>query len=611
MFAQDRQAGRVARYGVGETQELVERFEPELRRIVDRWWQRVRQLQEEFRQYSTVGSPLHDMKKAAARQRAYREITQDPERAYALNYLATQGFLPAYQFPLDTFSLDPGVADTPTLFRPSAIAIEEFAPGNYVYANGHKLRSIRVLFAGGPGRSGDRPTRSDAEASGRLRSFRFCDRCDEITEQPRNTCARCEAPLPPAVDCVFVDAFEAEESLRIGSDEESRQRQYHVRRESLLASEGSEVSLYPYPFTPVEHHRLAQIVVTNWGRSDAKTGDAKRFWLCPDCGRHLPHDPRDEVHERAVQTWRENHARLCAGEPAALVLGYEFLSDSLVLSFPTRDDVRTMGRATFSPTAVTLAEALLAGAGDLLELEPYELAAFPRLARPGDVADEIVFYETVPGGAGYVEEMARRLPEVAQAARERLYGHQCLGGCYLCLKHYRNQRWHPFFDKDAIRDLLAAIAAIEPVTGAAARAGAGVRALRASLESRQSELASSPPGSRQPGPESPIEAALLEALRSVPGIPIPRMQYEVKDGDRIVTVPDFAYPDARIAVFCDGFAFHGNQDTLELDARKRNWLQRNGWLVLTYWGRSILKAPAACAREIADVYRQRTSERVH
>jgi hypothetical protein len=610
VFAEDRETGRVVRYGVDETHALVDGFEAELRRVIDLWWHRVRQLDAEFRQYSAVGSPLHDMKKAAARQRAYREITHDPERAYVLNYLATQGFLPAYQFPLDSFSLDPGVVDTPTLFRPAAIALEEFAPGNYVYANGHKLRSIRVLFAGGPARSGDRPTRSDAEASGRLRSFRFCDRCDEITEQPRNTCARCEESLPPAVDCVFVDAFEAEESLRIGSDEESRQRQYHVRRESLLASDRSDVSLYAYPFTPVEHHRLAPVVVTNWGRADSKTGDARRFWLCPDCGRHLPQDPHDEAHARAVQIWREAHARLCAGQPVALVLGYEFLSDCLVLSFPTRDDVSTIGRTTLSPAAVTLAEALLAGAADLLELEPYELAAFPRLAKPGDVADEIVFYETVPGGAGYVEEMARRLPEVAEAARERLYGHQCLRGCYLCLKHYRNQRWHPFFDKDGIRDMLAAIAAMEPASASPSVAGVGVRTLRASLESRRVDLAPSPPGNKRPGPQSPIEATLLEALRSVAGLPIPTMQYEVRDGDRVVTVPDFAYPEARIAVFCDGFAFHGNQDTLELDAKKRNWLQRNGWLVLTYWGRSIQRAAERCACEIADVYRQRMSEGV-
>lgn len=605
VFAADRDAARVSRYDEPEVRELVRQFEPELRRTLDVWWRRVKQLDDEFRQYSTVGSPLHDMKKAAARQRAYREITQDPDRAYSLNYLATQGFLPAYQFPLDTFSLDPGVVDTPTLYRPAAMAIEEFAPGNYVYANGHKLRSIRVLFAGGPGRSSERATRSDAEASGRLRSFQFCQRCDEITEQPRNTCARCDTALPPAVDCVFVDAFEAEESLRIGSDEESRQRQYHVRHESLLGGDGGRVQLYAYPFAPVEYHPLARIVVTNWGRADSKTGEARRFWLCPDCGRHLPQDPHDDAHTRAVQTWRENHARLCAGEPVSLILAYEFLSDSLVLSFPTREDVQTIGRASLSPTAVTLAEALLAGAGDLLELEPYELAAFPRIAREHDVADEIVFYETVPGGAGYVEEMARRLPEIAEAARERLYGHRCLRSCYLCLKHYRNQRWHPFFDKDAVRDILAAIAAMEPATGVRGEPGAGIRALRATMEARRLELAGAAPGIKRVGPQSPIEAHLLAALQGVPGLPLPVAQYEIRDGDRIITVPDFAYPDARIAVFCDGFAFHGNRDTLELDARKRNWLQSAGWVVLTYWGRTIQKAPQLCAKEIADVYRQR------
>jgi hypothetical protein len=609
VFEADRGAGRVGRYDEREARDLVDQFASELTRTIEAWWARVQQLDLEFRQYSTVGSPQHDMKKAAARQRAYREITQDPERAYSLNYLATQGLLPAYQFPLDTFSLDPGVVDTPTLYRPAAIAIEEFAPGNYVYANGHKLRSIRVLFAGGPGGATQRAPRSDAEASGRLRSFQFCERCDEITEQARNACARCGAPLPPAVDCVFVDAFEAEESLRIGSDEESRQRQYHVRRESLLGSDAGGVQLYPYPFTPLEYHPLARIVVTNWGRVDSKTGDPRRFWLCPDCGRHLPHDPHDQVHARAIQTWREGHARLCGGEPVPLVLGYEFLSDCLVLSFPTRQDVRTIGRTSLSPTAVTLAEALLAGAGDLLELEPYELAAFPRIAREDDVADEIVFYETVPGGAGYVEEMARRLPEVAEAARARLYGHQCARGCYLCLKHYGNQRWHAFFDKDAIRDILSAIAAMDPVQSTQGQPGQGIHALRAALAARRGELGPATPGLGRTGPQSPIEEKLLAALRAVPGLPDPAAQYEIRDGERVVTVADFAYPAARIAVFCDGFAFHGNPETLELDARKRNWLQSRGWLVLTYWGRTILRSPDGCAREIAQVFAQRRSER--
>jgi hypothetical protein len=61
----------------------------------------------------------------------------------------------------------------------------------------------------------------------------------------------------------------------------------------------------------------------------------------------------------------------------------------------------SLGRTTLSPTSVTLAEALLAGAAALLEVEPTELAAFPRRSVEADSADEIVFYETVAGGAGY------------------------------------------------------------------------------------------------------------------------------------------------------------------------------------------------------------------
>ncbi len=191
LFERDREARRMRHYGQGESVGLVDRFGDDLSLILERWWARVNQLKQEYDIYSQIGTPRQDKKKAAARERAYRELTQDPERSYTLNYLATQGFLPAYQFPVDTFSLDPGVPDTPTLYRASSIAIEEFAPGNFVYANGHKLSSIRVLFAGGPGQESRTPGRSDAETSGRLQSFQFCKECDEVVGETRNTCPRC------------------------------------------------------------------------------------------------------------------------------------------------------------------------------------------------------------------------------------------------------------------------------------------------------------------------------------------------------------------------------------------------------------------------------------
>jgi hypothetical protein len=53
-------------------------------------------------------------RRAQARRRAYYEITADPKKSYTLNYLLTYGLLPAYQFPLDSFSLNPGVPNTST-----------------------------------------------------------------------------------------------------------------------------------------------------------------------------------------------------------------------------------------------------------------------------------------------------------------------------------------------------------------------------------------------------------------------------------------------------------------------------------------------------------------
>jgi ATP-dependent helicase YprA (DUF1998 family)/very-short-patch-repair endonuclease len=600
----DRKAGLVSRYGEEDAQALVNGFAEELTRVLERWWRRIEQLDREFREYSAIGSPRQDEKKAAARKRAYYEITQDPERAYILNYLATQQVLPAYQFPLDTFSLDPGVSDTPTIYRAAAIAIEEFAPGNFVYANGHKLRSIRVLYPGGPGRAGS--ARSDAEAAGRLEAFHFCSECDEAVESGRNACPRCGTALGPSVDVVFVDAFEAEENLRITSEEESRQRLVFDRREYLIAGSALQCRLYPYPLHPVELLNLAEILVTNWGPLEGRLGEGRGFWLCVECGRHLPYDRTDSAHARQVGEWMERHARFCRGELAPLVLAHRFQADCLVLSIPGREDARTVGRHMLSPTVVTLAEALRTGAGRLLQLEPEELGVFVRRPILGSPIEQVVFYETVPGGAGYLEEMAERLPEVARAAQQALYGHDCARACYLCLKHYRNQAWHVLFDKNLVRDVLLELASLDPVVPQHASYGVSRQRLAEMLKAR---VQGSDETFRR-YPKGEIEEILRGALERL-GISDFQRDFEIRDEeDRLLTVPDFAWPELKVAVYCDGYAYHGEPETLELDARKRNRLQLMGWLVLTFWGRTIYKNADGCAREVQQALQaRRKSER--
>jgi very-short-patch-repair endonuclease len=182
---------------------------------------------------------------------------------------------------------------------------------------------------------------------------------------------------------------------------------------------------------------------------------------------------------------------------------------------------------------------------------------------------------------------------------ERLYGHICRKSCYLCLKHYGNQRWHAFFDKDLVRDLLFTLSGQEPTEPQPVEPGQGLRLLERMLADRQQD--------RDPAvrryPKGAIEEPLWRALADIGGLPLPIRDYEIRSAeDQLITVPDFTWPDAKVAVFCDGFAYHGNPHTLELDAHKRNYLQAQGWVVLTYWGRTILKDAAACARQIRQVY---------
>lgn len=589
LFEADRAAGRVSGWDAEEVRPIVERFREDMERAFESWWAQVQRLNEEFQLYSKIGSSQYDKRKAAARQRAYFEITQDPERAYPLSFLAEAGLLPSYQFPTDTFSLDPGVQDTPTLFRSAALAVEEFAPGNLVYANGHKLKTIRAIFAGSWTPYGIVGAKTNLESSGLARVFYFCEACDMSTEAARNECPVCGQALGRHTNVAFVKQFEAENQARITADEDVRERRRFDIREMLVEEDGARATLYEYPFLPLEHRRDARILITNWGRQDPKTGEGEHFWICTECGRHRPSDD-----ERAKR-WDEDHARICPGQCEELILGYEFRTDVLVVTVPPQP-----GGPVYDAALLTsAAEALLIAATVHLETEPTEIAAFPRRMGEGQPG-QVVLYETVPGGAGYLEELAANLPEAAAAAYERLFGHDCARACYRCLKRFGNQRWHGLLDKELVRGMLFHLIHAEPVTPIMLSAGSGARALQAHLVARREE--------RQNGvyPKGHIEEVLLDALRTFSDVPGPVRDYEIRRPDGVlVTVPDFAWPDVRLAVYCDSYQHHAEREALELDAAKRNYLQREGWAVLQYWGRVILSKPERCAVEITDTWRRR------
>jgi very-short-patch-repair endonuclease len=75
-------------------------------------------------------------------------------------------------------------------------------------------------------------------------------------------------------------------------------------------------------------------------------------------------------------------------------------------------------------------------------------------------------------------------------------------------------------------------------------------------------------------PESVLETRFLRVLRSS-GLPAPQLQHRI--GPYRV---DFAYPDARVAIECDGYAHHASRRQFEADRARRNAITAKGWTVL-------------------------------
>ena len=92
--------------------------------------------------------------------------------------------------------------------------------------------------------------------------------------------------------------------------------------------------------------------------------------------------------------------------------------------------------------------------------------------------------------------------------------------------------------------------------------------------------------------KSPIERELLQNLS--PHLMAARArelhhQYKVdRYDDMDVTIPDFAFPDMQIAIYCDGFSTHGdNKELFQKDRRQSRELQLRGWIVLRFTGSEI------------------------
>ena len=226
----------------------------------------------------------------------------------------------------------------------------------------------------------------------------------------------------------------------------------------------------------------------------------------------------------------------------------------------------------------TFAQAWLMG----LELEyyvrPEEIRFFRRdWQENGRLCSSLVFYDTMPGGTGYLKRMVQDVPRLAERITAHLQECTCERACYRCLKDYWNQRVHGLLDKRLVLRTFEALAAAAPGP------------------------------ERRPLDEAVRFDSFLEAefyrLLAQHGLPLPATQRVIRDPlGRYITRADFTYERERVVILTDGRAFHA-QDPVKIvaDLDRRNDLALAGYRLLEFTYRDVATNPEGVVEIVRQV----------
>ena len=488
---------------------------------------------------------------------------------YPYRYLASEGFLPGYNFPrLPIRAYVPRGDMGEFLARPRFLAIAEFGPGNIVYHEGNKYLVVRSQIAGGDGRR-------------RLVRAKLCNVCGAFHEgEDANTdiCHVCGTPLDAHNSDFTERLFEMTDVVT-------------QRRERITCEEEERI-------------REGYWVTSHFRFAPAPGGGLRREEAVVEISTEDGSGPMELrlIYGPAATLWRVNHGWRRSPKGAGFTLDLtrgEWLSrtESRDLTIPGAagpsnqiGGVRILVRDTRNVLLVVLQgnrdEALLAslqaalqrGIEAVFQVNEEELMS----ERLGEGEHRgILFWEAAEGGLGVLERLVHEphvLPQVAQEALAICHfspdGEDlrparilpngevegCARACYDCLLTYTNQRDHALLDRHRIRSLLQELARRGPKP---AHAG------RRREEQYQWLL-------ERLDTASELERRFLEHLyRTGRRLPDDAQRHLADYPAR----PDFYYENARACVFCDG-AVHDQPEVAAKDHRIRADLRDLGYRVI-------------------------------
>jgi hypothetical protein len=450
----------------------------------DQAFSRWRQLYESARRQLTEANRRSEMRGLSAQER--REVRSEQLQAneqiallergtsstgsdfYTYRYLATEGFLPGYNFPrLPLYAYVPagggGSSKATYLQRARFLAIAEFGPRSLIYHEGRAYRVTKAKLP--PGRQ--------LEDAGRLptETLFICDECGAAHGSEVERCIACRASLAgvyPIRDILRIDNVETQPALRITSNDEDRQRQgFEIQtvfswplRDGGLDVHSAVAEFSGSPVLLLDYASGTTISRINKGLRRRRARALFGFHINTSTGRWTKGedepedgevDPEAPTSQRIVPIVQDN-------------------KNAALLRFADARPSET--------TSATLQHALLRGLELTFQLEEGETSTEPVPSR--ERRNAILVYEATEGGAGVLSRVLQepnKLREIARAALDQMHYQnldaaieaqdltlltsdpeaRCVKGCYRCLLSYYNQPDHELIDRtdpDACRLLL-------------------------------------------------------------------------------------------------------------------------------------------------------------
>ena len=400
----------------------------------------------------------------------------DARLEWLLDRLLYRGVLPRYAFPTDVATFHVFDRERSTRFRPVfsytpdqglPIALSQYAPGKEVWIDG-KLWTSGAIFS---------PMPSDREdAWERQRLYYECEHCHhagtrEPSEGARGDVADCPAcgqagSFGPARRWLRPPGFAHPVDIDEGTSPDDQPSRSYATRPKLIAPPIDEDQWSGLNDRIRMHHAKRRLLVTNRGPRQ------EGYRYCLKCGRIDAAAQRDSTLSGShAKPYPHDRQPQCEGGATTigLVLGTDFITDVLLVSLsPTPPQTLVPGLLATDVALRTLCEALTKAACTSLGLDTQELQAEYRPAvtaagRQGAEA-EIYLYDTLPGGAGFVQrvgDLGLSIFEDALAILEDC-ADSCDSSCYRCLRSYKNKLEHELLDRHVGASLLRSLLTGQP-----------------------------------------------------------------------------------------------------------------------------------------------------